>query len=323
MNTDTREQQSGLNRRGFLVSALGGFSIGFFLPDGGHVFDLEAQQAASQLMNSWIRIGTDNSITLEFGGCEMGQGSKSGLSQILAEELMVDWEQVTIEQSLNNAAVSYTTGGSSAVSRRFLPLRNAAASAREMLISAAVSVKGDPGRSNYKAGSATVIYTDPASKKNTTWTYGQLAVTAASMPVPANPPLTPASEFRLIGKPLPRVDIPSKVDGSAVYGIDVRVPGMVYACIKHCPTIGGVLSSTPSKPSGAIAVVPCKASNDRGIVVAGSLNAVAVVANDTWTAKNLASQLKVSWTLPPSTAGIDSTALALLAKTLLASGTPL
>ncbi len=310
--------EAGVSRRGFLVTALGGLSIGFFLPDGGHVVDLEAQQAAQQQINAWIRIGTDNSITLEFGGCEMGQGAKSGLAQILAEELMVDWGQITVEQSLANPAVSYTTGGSSAVSKRFMPLRNAAAAAREMLIAAAMQLNGDSTRANYAAASATVIYQNGAK----TWTYGELAVAAASIPVPANPPLTPAAQYRLIGKALPRVDIPSKVDGSAQYGIDVRLPGMVYAVIKHCPTIGGVLASTPSKPSGAIAVVPCKASDTRGIVAAGSVNAVAVVATDTWTAKKMVSSLRVHWTLPP-TASIDSATLAAQAQQLLASGTPL
>ena len=311
--------KEGVSRRGFLVSALGGLSIGFFLPDGGHVFDLEAQSAAQQQINSWIRIGTDNSITLEFGGCEMGQGAKSGLAQILAEELMADWNQITVEQSIANPAVSYTTGGSSAVSRRFMPLRNAAAAAREMLISAAMQATGDSTRANYTAASAKVIYNNGAQ----TWTYGQLAATAATIPPPAAPPLTPASQYRLIGKVLPRVDIPSKVDGSAQYGIDVRLPGMVYAAIKHCPTIGGVLAATPTKPYGAIAVVPCKASDDRGSVAKGSINAVAVVAGDTWTAKNMANGLRATWTLPASTASVDSTALAAQANTLLTSGTPL
>lgn len=314
-----RNDERGLNRRNFLVRAIGGLSIGFFLPEGGRVFDLEAQQAAQSQINAWIRIGTDNTITLEFGGCEMGQGAKSGLPQILAEELMVDWSQVTVEQSIANAAVSYTTGGSSAVSRRFMPLRLAGAAAREMLISAAMQKTGDSTRANYTAAGAQVSYNNGAQ----TWTYGQLAATAATLPIPTAPPLTPAGQYRLIGKPLPRVDIPSKVDGSAQYGIDVRLPGMVYAAIKHCPTIGGTLDSVPSKPSGAIAVVPCKAYYTRGLITANTVNAVAVVAGDTWTAKNMANSLRATWTLPASTAGVDSTALSTQMTALMNTGTPL
>ena len=309
-----------MGRRNFLVTAAGGLTLSFFLPQPGRV--LFAGPVQTQL-NSWIRIGADGSVTLSFGGCEMGQGAMTGLSQILAEELKVDWTQVRTEQSLADPKVSYITGGSSAVSGRFMPLRQAAATVRELLISAAVIQAGDSNRANYSCAHGVVTYTNPTTHVTKAMPYATLAAVAASQPIPANIPLTPASQFQLIGTPVQRVDIPQKTDGSAIYGIDVRVPGMVYAVIKHCPTIGGTLAATPSKPSSAIAVVPCKASDSRGVVMAGNVNAVAVVASDTWTAKNIAQQLQVKWTLPASTASVDTNQLLAQAQQLLASGAPI
>lgn len=317
-----------LDRRGFLVRAVGGLSLGFFLPDAGHVFDAAAATGPTneQLANAYIRIGADNSITLMFGGCEMGQGTKTGLAQILAEELNVDWNQIIVSQSLVDPIVSYGTGGSSGVSRRYDRLRTAGAASRELLILNAMAKTGDSTRANYTAQSATVKYAGSASYPATTWTYGALATapTVTTFPTGYTIPLTDPANFRLIGKSLARVDIPSKVDGSAQYGIDVWLPNMVFAAIKHCPTFGGVLAKTPAVPSGAIAVVPCATPENRGAVVAGTVNAVAVVASNTWTAKKLASGLSVSWTLPASTANSDSAALMTTAQNLMAqaAGTP-
>ena len=303
------EKKRQIGRRGFLATALGGLSVAFVLPDVGRMFGLKADTTTpTQLANSYVHIGADGSITLMFGGSEMGQGIKTGLAQILAEELMVDWNQITVQQSLVDPTVTYITGGSGAVSGRYTTLRTAGAAAREMLIQAAMGISGDTNRASYTAASAVVTYTgsNPVSPKS--WSYGTLSTAAAGLTAPAAPPLTDPANFRLIGKPVQRVDIPSKVDGSAKFGIDTWFPDMVFAAIKHCPTIGGVMAATPRKPSAAIAVVPCKASDNRGIVAAGSVNAVAVVASNTWLAKNLANSLSVSWTLPASTASVDSDA---------------
>jgi isoquinoline 1-oxidoreductase beta subunit len=324
----TPESKSGkltIGRRGFLATALGGLSIAFSLPDAGRVFGVKAATppTAQQLANAYVNIGTDGSITLMFGGSEMGQGIKTGLAQILAEELMADWIQVIVAQSPVDPLVTYITGGSSAVSGRYKNLRTAGAAARESLIAAAMLITGDTTRANYSAASAAVTYTNPGTSAQTTWPYKDLAAAACSPAaqalVPATPPLTDPGSFRIIGKPIQRVDIPSKVDGSAKFGIDTWFPGMVFAAIKHCPTIGGTLAATPAKPSGAIAVVPCKASDNRGIVAAGSVNAVAVVASNTWTAKNLANSLSVKWNLPASTASVDTAQLMAQAQSLLGS----
>ncbi len=312
---------STMGRRGFLATALGGLSIAFALPDVGRVFGAKAAGGPTPqaLASAYIRIGTDGTITLMFGGSEMGQGAKTGLGQILAEELMVDWRQVTVQQSPVDPIVTYITGGSSAVSGRYDNLRIAGAAARESLIAAAMLSSGDHTRANYSAASGAVTYTGGATAKS--WLYKDLALAAASPAaqalVPTTLPLTDPSKFRIIGQSVQRVDIPSKTDGSAKFGIDIWFPNMVFAAIKHCPTVGGTLASTPQKPSGAIAVVPCTASDNRGLVVAGSVNAVAVVANNTWSAKNMANSLNVSWKLPASTATVDSTQLLAQAQTLL------
>jgi len=320
---NTRVQKSTMGRRSFLATAAGGLSIAFTLPDVGRVFGVQAATGptAQQLSNAYINIGTDGAITLMFGGSEMGQGSKTGLAQILAEELMVDWNQVKVQQAKVDPLITYITGGSSAVSGRYSNLRIAGAAARESLIAAAMLSTGDTTRGAYTAASATVVYTNPSTSAKTSFAYKDLVVSAASAAaqalVPANLPLTDPGSFRIIGKPIQRVDIPSKVDGSAKFGIDTWFPNMVFAAIKHCPVIGGTLGATPTKPSGAIAVVPCKATDNRGIVVAGTVNAVAVVASNTWSAKNMANSLSVSWKLPASTASVDSAQLASQAAALL------
>jgi isoquinoline 1-oxidoreductase beta subunit len=308
-----------IDRRGFLTFAAKGLALAFVLPVAGRID--EAHAAAPTDLNAFVHIGTDGSITLSFGGAEMGQGSMSGLPQILAEELMVDWTQIIVEQALVVPGVSYPTGGSSAVSRRYSTLRNAGAAARELLIKAAMAVTGDGNRDHYRAERAQVIHT--AATPNVAWPYGALATAAASQTVPADLRLTNPANFRLIGKPVPRVDIPSKVDGSAKYGIDIWFPDMVFAAIKHCPTIGGTLASLPAKPAAALALVPCTASDTRGNVIAGSTNAVAVVATNTWLAFKLASSLSVSWKLPSSTGDVDSTQILALAKSMMATGAAL
>ena len=313
-----KEEKQQLGRRGFLASAVGGLSVAFAMPDAGRMFGLQAGPTNSAL-NAWVNIGSDGSVTLLFGGSEMGQGIKTGLAQILAEELMVDWNQVIVQQSPADPNVSYITGGSNAVAGRYTSLRTAGAAAREVLIQAAMQSTGDSTRGNYTVASGVVTYNGTQ-----TFPYASLAATAATLTPPANPPLTDPANFRLIGKPIQRVDIPSKTDGSAKFGIDVWFPNMVFAAIKHCPTIGGTLASLPTrKPSNAIAIVPCKASDNRGAVVAGTVNAVAVVASNTYLAKNLANSFSVTWTLPANTASVDSAALSAQAASLLATGAAL
>jgi isoquinoline 1-oxidoreductase beta subunit len=308
-----------VGRRGFLKTAASGFTLSFFMPS----FDRLGEAAVSGTqMNSWINIGTDESVTISVGCSEMGQGSMSSMPQILGEELMVDWSKIRTVQVAPSLA--YVTAGSSSVRSHYQVLRQIGAAARELLIQAAMNAMGDQNRANYVAASGVVTN----KVKNISLTYGQLAPAAAALPVPAItptwPPLTPDSQFRLIGQPLPRLDIPSKTDGSAVYGLDVRIPGMMYAVIKHCPSFGGTLAKMPAKPSGAIAVVPTSviAATARGSERAGNVNAVAVVGSDTWITWQMAKRLSVSWNLPATTSSIDSGAFLTQAQQLMTGGTP-
>ncbi|MEP7207184.1 MAG: molybdopterin cofactor-binding domain-containing protein [Casimicrobiaceae bacterium] len=312
--------QPKMDRRGFLTFAAKGLAIAFALPVVGRSGLVgAAAPTPATLATAFIHIGGDGVITLQYGGSEMGQGTMSGLPQILAEELAVDWNQITIRQSPVDPTVTYFTGGSSAVSGRYATLRTAGAAAREMLIAAAMQLKGDAVRDNFSAKSAVVTHVPSGA----TWAYGTLASLAGTLTPPADLRLTDPAKFRLIGTRVPRVDIPAKTDGSAKFGIDVWLPNMVFAAIKHSPVFGGTVASLPTKLSGAIAVVPCKATETRGKVQAGSVNAVAVVASNTWLAMRLANSVAVKWTTPASTADVDSASIMAQATQLLASGAAL
>lgn len=344
-----------LTRRRFLKNVVGGLTVGFFLPSAGRLFGASDAEAAVLLpdgapldataINAWVRIQPDGKIMLLFGGCEMGQGTMTGLAQILAEELKVSWTQVVIERPstaenpntpvtpytstyLQKQSFRYLTGGSSGIARRWMPLRMAGAQARELLVAAAMlarqSATGvlDSNRANYVASGAKVTHTPSATQ----WTYASLATLAASadarplVPYLDDPAqlLSAASSFQVIGQKVQRPDIPMKTCGAAKFGIDIWMPGMVFAAIKHCPTVGGTLAATPARPSGAIAVVPLKAADARGAVAKDSYNAVAVVADNTWKASRLARSMTVSWNKPASTARVDTATIANVAQQRLA-----
>ncbi len=253
----------------------------------------------------------------------MGQGSFAGLAQILCEDLMVDPARVQLVQGGPTLATPAPVGsaintvGSGVTRNNFWRLRDAGATAREMLVTAAMARVGDSARGSFGVADGKVTHLPSGS----VFTYGQLAAAAALVPPPANAPLVPDSQFRCIGKTLPRPDIPLKVDGSAVYGLDVRVPGMVYAVIKHCPSFGGTLAATPPVPPGAYAVVPTRvaAGTGRGAEAVGNVNAVAVVGPTTWDAWQAAKRLTPQWSLPANTARLNSSQFLADAQALMAS----
>ncbi len=322
---ESKTEKAGLGRRRFLASAVGGLSLGFFIPEVSRLGEVEA--APTGQVNAWLTVGSDESVTLTIGASEMGQGSFSGLAQVLAEDLMVDYAKVRTVQgspTLANPApvgTSINTVGSSVTRTNYWKMRDTAAAARELLVQAAMNQVGDQTRANYSVSLGVVTYT-PA---NTHLTYGQLANAAALIATPpASVPLVPDSQFQVIGKTMPRFDIPSKVDGSAKYGIDIRLPGMVYAIIKHCPTFGGTLASPPSVPSGMIAVVPTTvmAGTGRGTEVTGAVNAVAVVGPDTWNTWQAARRLSVKWNIPSTATGLNNANFISQAQALAVSATP-
>ncbi len=332
------EETKGWTRRNFLITTLGGLGglyIGFHMTKSGQIE--EAHAATDYQINAYIRINTDNRITILFGGCEFGQGSMTGLAQIVAEELMAPWDLVSVVQTdasvdatgkgvsyptvidpCTNKAVSivYLTGGSSATRGRYPALRSAGAIARQMLVNAGAEAMGGPCH----ADEGKVVRDDGTNSKS----YGDLAGVAADLKFcPATVMLTDPANFRLIGESIPRVDIPLKTNGSAVYGLDVRIPGMLYGVVKHCPTMGGTLSNSPSTPSGAKYVFPLKAELNRGAVTRGTTNALAVLATNTWAALQGARSVRANWSIPPSSLNIDSQVILAQARTLMDSGTGL
>jgi isoquinoline 1-oxidoreductase subunit beta len=276
---------SPLSRREFLsvgVAAGAGLVIGFYLPHGQH------GNPAGFAPSAYLKISPDGKITIVVARSEMGQGVYTSLPMILAEELEADWNQISIEQAgASTLFGDQTTGGSASVRTTWDPMRKAGASAREMLISAAASEWGVP-RASCKAQKSAVIHSD----SNRRLTYGQLATKAGSLPIPTDPPLKSAKDYQIVGKMIPRLDVPSKVKGTAEYGIDCRLPGMKYAVLARCPTFGGKLRSFDEKESRKVA----------GVSYVGKVGdaAVAVVADSVWGAMEGRRMLNVEWDEGPN-----------------------
>lgn len=314
-----------LDRRRFLIGAGAGLTLAFLLPGASRTAAAAAAAAGVQV-NTWLNIAPDETITLTIGASEMGQGSFSGLAQVLAEDLMVDYARVVTVQggpTLANPApvgTAINTVGSSVTRSSYWRMRDAGAVAREMLVRAAMDRVGDGVRANYAVANGRITHTPSGALL----TYGQVASAAGALTPPASAPLVPDAELKLIGKTVPRFDIPAKVDGSARYGIDVRLPNMVYAVIRHCPTFGGTLASTPATPAGMLAVVPVQVAPGlgRGADAVGNLNAVAVVGPNTWDTWQAARTLKVKWTLPANAAALSDATFLADAQALATGGTP-
>jgi isoquinoline 1-oxidoreductase subunit beta len=299
------------SRRGFLsVAALlgGGMALGVDLAVAPH--RAEAAPSPSQL-TVWIRIAADNTVTLVQPAAEMGQGVLSALPQLVADELRLDWGVVRLEQALNDRRYgnprfggSQTTAGSLTVRGYYLPMRQAGAEARERLIAAAAQQWG-VSRDGCSADRGVV--TGPGGRRAT---YGELATAAATVAYTGPAPLVPDAQLRLVGRPLSRLDLRSKTDGSAVYGIDVRLPNMLYAAVQQAPKIGQTARSWAAPPSGMQAVaVP------GGVAVIGGAT--------TWHAMRAARDLRVQWADGPGTAGADSAAMRAQAQRLLDAPTPM
>jgi isoquinoline 1-oxidoreductase subunit beta len=271
---------SPLSRREFVavgVAAGAGLVVGFYLPHRGRL----GKEVFSP--NAYLRITPDNKVTIVVARSEMGQGVRTALPMILAEELEADWKQIEIEQA--GASTLYgdqTTGGSASVKTTWDPMRKAGAAAREMLISAAALTWGVP-RSTCTAQGGNVVH--GASKRRLS--YGELVGKAATLPIPTDVPLKQSKDYKIVGQRLERVDTPSKVKGEAVFGIDFRMPGMKYAVLSRCPTIGGKMLSFDDKESKKIS----------GVSYLGKIGdaAVAVVADSVWSAMEGRRVLNVNW----------------------------
>src|SRR5213593_1447351 len=232
MRSDSR-----ISRRDF-VQTSAGLVLALYLPPRAEASP-PAVPGADFAPNAWVRIGSDGLVPLTVDKSEMGQGSQTGLAMILAEELKADWSAVRLGPIPPNPAGwsrTMRTGGSNAIRSSWEPLRKAGATAREMLVTAAAETwKVD--RATCRAEQGVVIHV-PSRRR---LPYGKLAPRAASLPVPTDVPLKDPKDFRLVGTRVKRLDTPGKVDGSAQFGIDVKVPGMLIASIERSPVLGGTV----------------------------------------------------------------------------------
>src|SRR6266853_654065 len=242
--TDSSRSPSanGLSRRSFLqagAAAGGGLMLSLSLPLASG--EAEAAGADGFAPNAFIRIGSDGQVVLTMPYVEMGQGTYTSIPMLIAEELEVELKQVRLEHAPPNEKLYanpllgvQATGNSNAIRGAWQPLRPAGATARTMLVAAAAK-RWNVDPSSCRAQSGEVIHA-PTGKK---LKYGDLAADAARMPVPEKVALKPPADFKLIGTPAKRLDTPAKVNGTAVYGIDARPPGVKIATLAQSPVFGG------------------------------------------------------------------------------------
>jgi isoquinoline 1-oxidoreductase subunit beta len=280
----------GVSRRTFLVAgaaAGGGLLLGFYLPQR---VIAEAATAGTDVFgpNAFVRIRPDNSVTLVMPQVEMGQGTYTSMSMLIAEELEVDLAQVTLEAAppddklyANPLTGFQVTGGSTSVMAYWEPLRRAGATARVMLIAAAANDWSvDPLSCRAEKGAVV----DPATGRRLK--YGELADAAAKLPVPDKVALKDPKDFTLIGTPAKRIDTPDKVNGKAQFGIDAIVPGMKIAAVAACPVFGGKLVNVDDSKAMAIKGVRQVVRLD---------DAVAVVGDHMWAAMQGLAALDIDW----------------------------
>ena len=272
-------------RRTFLkvsAAAGGGLLIGVHLP-------LAAAEATDGEFapNAWIRIGTDDRITLRVASSEMGQGVYTAIPMLLAEELECDWMRIQVEMApaakayINPLIGQQLTGGSTAIRAFYTPLRQAGAAGRELLIRAAAKRWGVK---ETECRAENGVVTHAASERRLR--YGQLTAEAAKLPPPGEVFLKDPNEFRLLGKPMPRLDTPVKVSGAAAFGLDVKLPGLLTAVVARCPVFGGKLKSFDDTKAKAVPGVRAVFAIHSG---------VAVVADSFWAAKLGRDALRVKW----------------------------
>lgn len=286
------ESQLMQSRRGFLLSTAavsGGFAIGLHLPAAR----AQAQATsgdAGEMINIWVEIASDDTVTLKYARAEMGQGSLTSAPQLVADELDADWSRVRIDYvdvnehiRMNNAWGDMLTVGSRTIRNSQDYLRNAGATARAMLVAAAAE-EWDVDPADITVERGVVRHADSDRESG----FGALAAAAAEMPVPETVSLKDPEDWHIIGQSVPRVDIPASVDGSQVYGIDVELPGMVYATMAQCPVFDGVVRSFDAET----------ARTRRGIMDVFTIDdgaAVVVVADNWWRAQQALQEVQVDW----------------------------
>ncbi|MEA3389959.1 xanthine dehydrogenase family protein molybdopterin-binding subunit [Sphingobium sp. CCH11-B1] len=280
-----------LSRRKFLSASL--------LAGGGLLFDLsiplaDAAETAAQVVTAFVRILPDNRVVIGAKNAEIGQGAKTMLPMLIAEELDVDWAQVTIEQTHADQKIfgGQSAGGSRTTPREWLPTRTAGAAARAMLVSAAAQGWGVNPASLVTRGGKVI---DPASGRSVT--YASLAATAARQPAPDPATLTlkDPKDFRIIGQSIGGVDTPAIVAGKPLFGIDFKLPGMLYAVLETCPAFGGTLKSANldavRRMPGVAHVLTIKGDGTPESLFDG----VAILSKSWWSANRARDALKIDW----------------------------
>ena len=280
-----------INRRNFFKSA-GVLAIGFAIPNIGATNRLTqlTADAVDLELSPYILITKDNKITILCPRPDMGQGTTQSMPMLVAEELGVSMEQITV--TFTSGAGKYggqLSGGSSSVRTRWKPMREAGAAAREMLTKAAANRWGVAESDCYSEGGKIIN-----RKTNATLTFGELVDDASKLEVPKEPKLKSPKDFKLIGKSIPRHDLPAKTNGKAQFGIDFKMPNMVYAVMLHAPHIHGKVKSIDDmaalKIAGVKKVLKAERSMPHKVV-----ECVAVIADNTWAAIEGRKALKVEW----------------------------
>ena len=295
-----------VTRRSFLVSsatAIGGLSLGFHIPFAGAA----AAKGTPAEVNAWVVVKPDDTVVIRIARSEMGQGTLTGLAQLVAEELECDWSKVTTEYptpgqnvARNRVWGNFSTGGSRGIRESHDYVRKGGAAAREMLISAAAAQWKVPASECFAANS--VITHRPSNRKVT---FGKVATAAAAVTPPENVTLKDPKDWKIAGKPLPRLDTADKLTGKQIYGTDLKLPGMLNATVKACPYFGGKVKSFDA---AAVAKMP-------GVRKVAQIDdtTLAVVAETWWQAKTAMDALPVVWDEGPNK-NVSSESIAQLLK---------
>lgn len=303
-----------VSRRSFIIgvaSTAGGLSLGFNVPFVNPALARDGETPPE--INAWVVIKPDDTVVIRIARSEMGQGTLTGLAQLVAEELDCDWSKVTTEypspgQNLARDRVwgNFSTGGSRGIRESHEYVRMGGATAREMLVAAAAAEWGVPA-SECRASNGMVMH----AASNRATSYGQLAAAAALITPPASVPLKDPKDWTIASKPLPRLDTAEKLNGSQVYGIDLKLPGMLNAVIRACPYFGGKVAGFDA---AAVAGIP----GVRNVVQVDE-TAVAVVADTWWQAKTALDALPVTWDEGPNREVTSASIAAMLEEGLDAS----
>lgn len=287
---------AGASRRDFLkvsAAAGGGLMLSLALPRFGGTA-ANAVDGSVATLNAYVRIAPDNIVTIMSKEPEIGQGMKTTLPMLIAEELDVDWSQVRIEQALADAAVygRQVAGGSMATPLEWTPMRKAGAAARQMLIAAAAQ-RWKVKASECDTASGTVRH-QPSGR---TISYGDLATAATKLPVPNldSVELKDPKDYKIIGHSVQGVDSPKVVKGESLFGIDTVVPGMLYAVFQKCPVFGGKVVDANVDAVGKMPGVRRAFVVQGGTDLAGLMPGVAIVADSWWQAEKARQTLQVKW----------------------------